>query len=88
MTNSTIRRPLDGMLVLDLGQIYNGPYCGLQLSFMGARVLKIEPPLTVTSGQIAQVIDVVGAIFDEYRALPKLLAHVTARISRRGLARL
>ena len=40
----TIRRPLDGMLVLDLGQIYNGPYCGLQLGFMGARVLKIEPP--------------------------------------------
>ena len=32
------------MLVLDLGQIYNGPYCGLQLGFMGARVLKIEPP--------------------------------------------
>src|SRR5256885_12617743 len=44
MTNTAIRRPLDGMLVLDLGQIYNGPYCGLQLSFMGARVLKIEPP--------------------------------------------
>jgi CoA:oxalate CoA-transferase len=41
---ATIRRPLDGMLVLDLGQIYNGPYCGLLLSFMGARVLKIEPP--------------------------------------------
>src|SRR5258708_2312703 len=40
----TIRRPLEGMLVLDLGQIYNGPYCGLQLGFMGARVLKIEPP--------------------------------------------
>ncbi len=39
-----IQRPLDGMLVLDLGQIYNGPYCGLQLAFMGARVLKIEPP--------------------------------------------
>src|SRR5260370_40603115 len=39
-----IQRPLDGMLVLDLGQSYNGPYCGLQLGFMGARVLKIEPP--------------------------------------------
>jgi crotonobetainyl-CoA:carnitine CoA-transferase CaiB-like acyl-CoA transferase len=38
------RRPLEGMLVLDLGQIYHGPYCGLLLSFMGARVLKIEPP--------------------------------------------
>src|SRR6185436_15981985 len=42
MTKPT--RPLDGMLVLDLGQIYNGPYCGLLLGFMGARVLKIEPP--------------------------------------------
>src|SRR6266852_9971844 len=40
----TASRPLEGMLVLDLGQIYNGPYCGLLLSFMGARVLKIEPP--------------------------------------------
>src|SRR5204863_1424263 len=40
----TTSRPLEGMLVLDLGQIYNGPYCGLLLGFMGARVLKIEPP--------------------------------------------
>lgn len=38
------RRPLEGILVLDLGQIYNGPYCGLLLGFMGARVLKIEAP--------------------------------------------
>jgi putrescine aminotransferase len=51
-------------------------------------VLKIEPPLTITAAQIAQIIDVIGAIFGEYRALPKLIAHVTARISRRGLARL
>jgi crotonobetainyl-CoA:carnitine CoA-transferase CaiB-like acyl-CoA transferase len=43
-TTTTPRRPLEGMLVLDLGQIYNGPYCGLLLSFMGARVLKIEAP--------------------------------------------
>src|SRR2546429_2496036 len=40
----TTSRPLEGMLVLDLGQIYNGPYCGLLLSFLGARVLKIEAP--------------------------------------------
>jgi len=37
-------RPLEGMLVLDLGQIYNGPYCGLLLGFVGARVIKIESP--------------------------------------------
>src|SRR5262245_12541192 len=41
---SSLRRPLEGMLVLDMGQIYNGPYCGLLLGFLGARVLKIEPP--------------------------------------------
>src|SRR5213594_3128579 len=44
MTTTAVRRPLEGMLVLDLGQIYNGPYCGLLLGFMGARVLKIEGP--------------------------------------------
>jgi len=43
MTNA-VSSPLEGMLVLDLGQIYNGPYCGLLLGFMGARVLKIEAP--------------------------------------------
>jgi len=43
-TTTPVRRPLEGMLVLDLGQIYNGPYCGLLLGFMGARVLKIEGP--------------------------------------------
>jgi CoA:oxalate CoA-transferase len=40
----TVRRPLEDMLVLDPGQIYNGPYCALLLAFMGARVIKIEPP--------------------------------------------
>lgn len=35
---------LDDVVVLDLGQIYNGSYCGLILSYMGAEVIKIEPP--------------------------------------------
>jgi len=35
--------PLDGVTVLDLGHIYNGPYAGFLLAMAGARVIKIEP---------------------------------------------
>jgi CoA:oxalate CoA-transferase len=38
------RPPLAGLLVLDLGQIYNGPYCSFLLARAGATVIKIEPP--------------------------------------------
>jgi crotonobetainyl-CoA:carnitine CoA-transferase CaiB-like acyl-CoA transferase len=35
---------LDGVTVLELGQIYNVPYCALLLAHLGARVIKVEPP--------------------------------------------
>jgi formyl-CoA transferase len=35
---------LSGIRVLDLGQIYNGSYCGMLLGFLGAEVIKLEPP--------------------------------------------
>jgi CoA:oxalate CoA-transferase len=38
------QRPLDGVLVLDLGQIYAGPYCAWLLGQLGARVIKVEAP--------------------------------------------
>lgn len=37
-------QPLNGISVLDFGQIYNGPYCGYLLAMSGARVIKVEPP--------------------------------------------
>lgn len=37
--------PLDGVTVLDLGQIYQGPYAGFLLAMSGARVIKVEQTL-------------------------------------------
>jgi CoA:oxalate CoA-transferase len=36
--------PLDGIVVIDLSQIYNGPYATFLLATSGATVIKIEPP--------------------------------------------
>ncbi|MDB5874274.1 MAG: frc1 [Ramlibacter sp.] len=37
-------QPLAGLTVLDLGQMYNGSYCGMLMALHGARVIKVEPP--------------------------------------------
>jgi len=41
---TTTAAPLAGLTVLELGQIYNGPYCALLLAHHGADVIKIEAP--------------------------------------------
>ncbi len=44
MTDPALNRlPLEGIKVLDLGQIYNGPYAGWLLAQAGADVIKVEP---------------------------------------------
>jgi formyl-CoA transferase len=35
---------LSGVTVLDLGQAFMGPYCGLLMQRLGADVIKVEPP--------------------------------------------
>jgi len=37
------RHPLESVMVVDLGQIYNGPYATFLMAMAGARVIKIEP---------------------------------------------
>ena len=36
--------PLQGITVIDLSHIYNGPYATFMMAMAGARVIKIEPP--------------------------------------------
>lgn len=40
------RRPLDGVRVIEVGQLLAGPFCGSMLAYFGAEVIKIEPPKT------------------------------------------
>jgi crotonobetainyl-CoA:carnitine CoA-transferase CaiB-like acyl-CoA transferase len=37
-------RPLDGIRVLEMGQLIAGPFAGCILGYFGAEVIKIEPP--------------------------------------------
>ena len=39
-----MKRPLKGLTVLEFSQFLSGPYAGLRLSDLGARVIKIERP--------------------------------------------
>jgi crotonobetainyl-CoA:carnitine CoA-transferase CaiB-like acyl-CoA transferase len=40
------RRPLDGIRIIELGQLLAGPFAGCMLAYFGAEVIKIEPPKT------------------------------------------
>ncbi|GMQ77043.1 MAG: CoA transferase [Gammaproteobacteria bacterium] len=44
MTASRHPRPLDGICVLEMGQLIAGPFAGCMLGYFGAEVIKIEPP--------------------------------------------
>ena len=43
MTNNKAR-PLDGIRVIEVGQLLAGPFAGCMLAYFGAEVIKIEPP--------------------------------------------
>jgi CoA:oxalate CoA-transferase len=50
--------PLRGITAIDLGQVYNGPYCTFLMAMAGADVIKIEP---VTGENLRRRAEVGGA---------------------------
>ena len=40
----SLPRPLEGLRVIELGQLLAGPFTGTLLSYFGAEVIKVEPP--------------------------------------------
>jgi len=43
-TDEVPHRPLEGLKVLEMGQLIAGPFAGCMLAYFGAEVIKIEPP--------------------------------------------
>ncbi|EER3783722.1 CoA transferase, partial [Escherichia coli O5:H32] len=44
MTNNESKGPFEGLLVIDMTHVLNGPFGTQLLCNMGARVIKVEPP--------------------------------------------
>ena len=44
MSTDASSRPLDGIRVIELGQLLAGPFTGSILAYFGAEVIKVEPP--------------------------------------------
>lgn len=44
MSAAAARRPLQGVRVIELGQLLAGPFAGSLLAYFGAEVIKVEPP--------------------------------------------
>jgi putrescine aminotransferase len=49
-------------------------------------VLRIEPPLTIDSSQIAEAVDAIGAVFDAHESLLAVLAKSGRRVIEQTLA--
>ena len=55
-------RPLDGLLVVELSQFLAGPSAALRLADLGARVVKVERPIT---GDAARQLTLANQVMDQ-----------------------
>src|SRR5690606_32999735 len=43
-----VKKPLEGLKVLELGQLIAGPFAGKMFAEFGAEVIKVEPPASAS----------------------------------------
>lgn len=56
-------KPLEGIRVIELGQLLAGPFCGTLLGYFGAEVIKVEPPVTGDPIRGWRVLDETGTAY-------------------------
>jgi crotonobetainyl-CoA:carnitine CoA-transferase CaiB-like acyl-CoA transferase len=79
-------RPLDGIRVVEVGQLLAGPFAGTLLGYFGAEVIKVEPPQTGDPIRGWRLLDESGTSF-WWRSLGRNKKSVTANLrSERGRA--
>ncbi|HUY37973.1 MAG TPA: CoA transferase [Candidatus Binataceae bacterium] len=72
--------PLAGIRVIDFGQVYAAPYCTMQLAYLGADVIKIEPP---TTGEVLRRPDSPGGVGYSFLMLNAQKKSVTLNLKKK-----
>ena len=75
-TPTTGRRPLDGIRILEMGQLIAGPFTTSVLGYFGAEVIKIEPPKGGDPLRVWRVLDDEGTSY-WWRAMARNKKSVT-----------
>ena len=72
-------RPLDGIRVVEVGQLLAGPFAGTLLAYFGAEVIKVEPPGTGDPIRTWRLVDENGTSY-WWRSLARNKKSVTANL--------
>jgi crotonobetainyl-CoA:carnitine CoA-transferase CaiB-like acyl-CoA transferase len=72
-------RPLDGITVIEVGQLLAGPWAGTMLAYFGAEVIKVEPPGQGDPIRGWRILDETGIAY-WWRSLARNKKSVTANL--------
>ncbi|MEM1434305.1 MAG: CaiB/BaiF CoA-transferase family protein [Pseudomonadota bacterium] len=72
-------RPLNGIRVVEVGQLLAGPWAGTLLAYFGAEVIKVEPPVTGDPIRGWRLLDDTGTAY-WWRSLARNKKSVTANL--------